>query len=209
MFVTGQAAIHRSVLDQVRRNVVSSKSFKDEADALAEGHLMAYHRAMRAYYNFYAAKSSTPKQGQTTMGAFLKPPPPPVPFPMPKATGFRIGMGPQYLIDLFLKDFTERADYYGRCLAGLGGKAICGDHTFKTAKNVTAADGKRLYAAVWDMMNEWGQIISLMFTESKAMDEIAGALGDLYKAWEDAKAQVRFLQFWEVFFPLFGLVNEY
>lgn len=215
VFVTERAAIHNAVLGQVSRNVISGKSFKDEADGLSELHTDTYYERMLAYYAFHSAKAAAAAtKGQNPISAYFGGPqakPPLVElFPMPKTTGFRIGMGPQYLIELYVRQFNQKANYYARCLAALGGKAICGDHTFKTAKNVTAASGARLFAAVWDMMNEIGQVISLIFTESKSMDEIQATLSTLNKAWEECGAQVRFFHYYlssSFLFISFFLVN--
>ena len=197
--VTHRAAILSSVLELVKRNVINGKSFQDESDALHELHRTSYYQAMRAYYEYYKEKAARDEtdSGQTKIRQFFKPIKKTIEdFPLLDATAYRSGMGSQYLIELYLAEARARWLYQARRLCGLGGKVQAGDHTFKTAKNVTSPDGARSFEAVWDMVNEYNQVVCLIFTSSKSLDEIAPFLRELNDAWEAAGAMVSLRKFY-------------
>lgn len=195
---TARAAILRSVHHMVQRNVINGKSFQDESEALHEVHHKRYYEQMLAYYDFCkrnaarkqpsitsffaapvsAASTSTDSSSKT--------------FPNPKAGEFRAGMGAAFLREVYLAEFKRRQKHLACHLASIGGRALGGDHTFQTAKHVTQAGGEKAYEAVFDIINEYGQIVALLFTGTKAMDEIVPQLQQLYDSWEELESQVSF-----------------
>lgn len=190
---TPRAAIMRSVQHMVQRNVINGKSFQDESEALRELHHKRYYEQMLAYYDyckrnadnkqpsitsFFAASTSTDSSSKN--------------FPNPKAGEFRAGMGSGFLRDVYMAEFSCRQKHLACHLASIGGRALGGDHTFQTAKHVTQAGGEKAYEAVFDIINEFGQIVALLFTGTKSMDEIVPQLQQLYDAWEELESQVSF-----------------
>jgi flagellin-specific chaperone FliS len=210
---TARAALERSVLHMVQRNVINGKSFQDESEALREVHLKRLYEQMVAYYDYCKRRTENkdekkkPKNvdpKQPGIAAFMSAAAPAAPeaststsktpqaFPMPKTTEFRAGMGAGYLISVYLADFKRRQEHLACHLASIGGRALAGDHTFQTAKHVTEVNGSKSYEAVFDMNNEYGQIVALLFTATKSMDEIAPQLQQLNEAWEELKVKVSF-----------------
>jgi hypothetical protein len=211
---TARAAIDQSVLHMVQRNVINGKSFQDESEALREVHLKRSYEQMSTYYEYCKVKSSSKEisvknsgpSKQPGIASFFSAPAPaadapvaststlktPQVFPMPKIGEFRAGMGAGFLRELYLAHFKRRQEHLACHLASIGGRALAGDHTFQTAKHVTQVSGTKSYEAVFDMNNEYGQIVALLFTASKSMEEIAPQLHQLNEAWEELNAQVSF-----------------
>ena len=189
--VTEKAALRVEVMDLLQRDVVSGKSFQDMADALRELHRQHYYRRMLDYYSWQLRQSS-PAGGQRSIAAMFGPRTEVQPYPpLEGVGGYKVGMGRQYLADVYLiAHKSSRRQYQACCMAGLGGRVLAADHTFKVVKNVTSADGSRSFEAVFDVMNEFGQVVALLFTGSKSMEEIEGALCQLNAAWEAAGAPV-------------------
>lgn len=51
-----------------------------------------------------------------------------------------------------------------------------GDHTFKFTKYVRALENCRAFAAVYTIMNEYGEIVAQYFVSTKSLKEIQQAL---------------------------------
>lgn len=193
---TARAAMERSVQHMVRRNVINGKSFQDESDALREVHHQRFYEQALAYYEYLKAKAVSKQRDIASMfkaaEASNSSSKTPEAFPLPKIGEFRAGMGAGFLREAYLTEFKHRQDHLACHLASIGGKALGGDHTFQTAKHVTEAGGEKAYEAVFDIINEYGQIVCLLFTGTKSMVEIAPQLVKLYEAWEELNAQVSF-----------------
>ncbi|KAG7674408.1 hypothetical protein NADE_008166 [Nannochloris sp. 'desiccata'] len=207
---TARAAIERPAMHVVQRNVINGKSFQDESDALREVHLKRVYEQMYAYYDYLKRraensdekrkeKNADPKQ--KSIASFFPAAAPPSDaststtkttqvFPMPKIGEFRVGMGAGFLISVYLAEFKRRQKHLACHLASIGGRALGGDHTFQTAKKVTEVGGEKAYEAVFDIMNEYGQIVALILTNTKSPGEVISQLQDVYSSWEELNAQL-------------------
>lgn len=188
--ITDKVAVGDAVIDLLQRDIVSGKSIQDTSDTFKELQAERYYRQMACYYGFYADQQQRPSsRGQMRIDAAFAPRQPIEAFPpLDTDAGYKVGLGRKALTTYYIARFKERAEYMARWMSALGGRAQKGDHCFKSMNHVTAADGDKVFEAVFDMMNEFSQITMLIFTTSTSMEEISSALAELADGWAAAKA---------------------
>lgn len=191
--ITPKVAVEDTVVELIERDVVSGKSIQDLADTFKELQAARIYKLMDLYYDIHKhGAQRPPSRGQSTLHGFINREPAKIePFPpINSQAGYKIGLGRKAITNYFLESFKLKALYYARTYAGLGGRVQRADHTFKAMKRVTAADGGRVFEAVFDVMNEYAQITMLLFTTTTSLEEVMNNLTALADAWSEVQAQV-------------------
>jgi hypothetical protein len=86
---------------------------------------------------------------------------PPIPFP----TAFLNPPSRQYITQRYLAKADKRRQFIDNQMGSINGKSLLFDHTFKIAKYLKQyAHSDRLFEAVGTVMNEYGQVVSQVFT---------------------------------------------
>lgn len=65
-----------------------------------------------------------------------------------------------------------------------------GDHTFQAASRIRSADGRKDYAAIYSIMNEWSQIVGQWAVGDTSFEQYESGLADVLKRYEDLGYQV-------------------
>lgn len=140
IIVTAEAAVTKTVQRMVQRNVINGKTFQDESDTLTEMHRARHYEQMKSYYQYMVDINKIEQKRATCFGSNVSQKDP---FPKPKTGEFRVCLGPQYLINIYLSVFRNRQEHLARCLESTGGRMLGVDHLFQTVKHIN--DGESLY----------------------------------------------------------------
>ncbi|GAQ92967.1 hypothetical protein KFL_012280010 [Klebsormidium nitens] len=187
---TRGGAIERSLLDTMVRNVVSGASLADQQKMVREAHMRTFVQHKATYIQYAAARV---KLRQQQSGALLFPgvaqPTPPAPADFGEygdRAGYR-GWIPStsWLAGVILASLTGRLAFLERHLAAVDGVFWRGDHTFQAASRIRSADGRKDYAAIYSVMNEWSQIVGQWAVGDTSFDEYAVGLRDVLKRYDD------------------------
>lgn len=77
-----------------------------------------------------------------------------------------------------------------RHLAAVDGVFWRGDHTFQAASRIRSGDGRKDYAAVYSIMNEWSQIVGQWAVGDTSFEQYESGLADVLKRYEGLGCQV-------------------
>lgn len=117
-----------------------------------------YLKRYRYHYDAAHRQRTGARQNQRTLHGFLqrgwkdKPTPPPTKLPFKTPT-------PNFLIDVYIADAEDHADYKRRRQQMLDGRVLAVDHSHKLAK-VIFQNRSRPFEAFYSVANEYGQIIT-------------------------------------------------
>lgn len=102
---------------------------------------------MDSYYAFYSEQQKWPSSRGQRIDAAVAPRQEIMSFPpLDTDAGYKIGLGGKALTHYYITRHGPWEEYMD---AGLG------DHTFNIMNHVTAADGDKVYEAVFDMMHDF------------------------------------------------------
>lgn len=94
---------------------------------------------------------------------------------------------------VILASLNSRLAFLERHLAAVDGVFWRGDHTFQAASRIRSADGRKDYAAIYSIMNEWSQIVGQWAVGDTSFDEYAVGVRDVLKRYDDLGFQVRLI----------------
>ena len=80
-----------------------------------------------------------------------------------------------YLIERVVRLMETDADYTRRRMQMVDGEHLSGDHSFKLAKTIYS-DGGKPFAAMYSIMNEFGQVVAWWLTDGTQMDELKASI---------------------------------
>ncbi|GAQ87318.1 acetamidase/formamidase [Klebsormidium nitens] len=192
---TRGGAIERCLLDTMVRNVASGASIADQQRMVREAHMRTFTQHKNTYIQYAAARA---RRRQAQGGSLLFPgvvqqaPPTPADFgEYGDKEGYR-GWIPStsWIAGVILADLTSRLAFLERHLAAVDGVFWRGDHTFQAASRIRSADGRKDYAAIYSVMNEWSQIVGQWAVGDTSFDDYATGLRDVLKRYDDRGFQL-------------------
>jgi hypothetical protein len=80
-----------------------------------------------------------------------------------------------YLIERVIHLMETDADYMRRRMQMVDGEHLSGDHSFKLAKTIYS-DGGKPFAAMYSIMNEFGQVVAWWLTDGTQMGELKASI---------------------------------
>ncbi|GAQ84142.1 hypothetical protein KFL_001770280 [Klebsormidium nitens] len=192
---TRGGAIERSLLDTMVRNVVSGASIADQQRMVREAHMRTFTQHKCTYIQYAAARARRrQEQGGSLLfpGAVQQTPPAPADFgEYGDKDGYR-GWIPStsWIAGVILASLTSRLAFLERHLAAVDGMFWRGDHTFQAASRIRSADGRKDYAAIYSVMNEWSQIVGQWAVGDTSFDEYAPGIQDVLKRYDELGYQL-------------------
>ncbi|GAQ90322.1 hypothetical protein KFL_006270040 [Klebsormidium nitens] len=192
---TRGGAIERSLLDTMVRNVATGASVADQQKMVKEAHMRTFAQHKNTYYQYAAARV---KLRQEKAGARLFPglsqqqSSPPADFgEYDDKDGYR-GWIPStsWVSGVILASLNSRLEFLCRHLAAVDGSFWRGDHTFQAPSRIRSGDGRKDYAAVYSIMNEWSQIVGQRAVGDTSFEEYESGLAGVLKRYEDLGYQL-------------------
>jgi hypothetical protein len=92
---------------------------------------------------------------------------------------------------VILASLKSRLEFIRRQLAAVDGVFWRGDHTYQAASRIRSAAGSKDFAAIYSIMNEWGQIVAQWAVGDSSFDEYVRGLQGVVKRYEDLGFMVR------------------
>jgi hypothetical protein len=77
----------------------------------------------------------------------------------------------------------EEAAYGNKRMQGMDGKHLSGNHSFKLTKSILS-NGTKTFAAMYTLMNEFGQAVAWWFTTGTGMAELEQSMKKLKHRYE-------------------------
>ncbi|GAQ93224.1 hypothetical protein KFL_013720010, partial [Klebsormidium nitens] len=191
---TRGGAIERSLLETMVRNVASSASVADQQKMIREAHMRTFTQHKNNYIQYAAARAELQ---QKRGGALLFPgvqreSPPPADFgEYDDKEGYR-GWIPStsWIAGVILASLNSRLAFLERHLAAVDGVFWRGDHTFQAPSRIRSAEGRKDYAAIYSIMNEWSQIVGQWAVGDTSFDEYVTGVQDVLKRYADLGFQL-------------------
>lgn len=116
-----------------------------------------------------------------------------VPFGKPGEKYKVYAPGAGYLTDLWLSESVDRLAFQRERMGQVSGRFWRFDWTFRTAKYVRNVEGEKVFTGVFTIMNEYGELVLQLFTQSPDnMQEIDAALQRLQQHLVNNNLQVPF-----------------
>jgi predicted ATPase len=82
-------------------------------------------------------------------------------------------------------------EFICRQLAAIDGVFWRGDHTYQAASRIRSAAGSKDFAAIYSIMNEWGQIVAQWAVGDSSFDEYVRGLQGVVRRYEELGFLVR------------------
>lgn len=183
--LTRKAAVDLGLLNYVEITATTGQSFDEMSSVVSELHKLQFYKDMLIYYGFICERN---RGQQSLVSAFQRQ----VTGSVVPAPNFgTISENSRYCCTklltgrYFAERFTEFVDskrewMQNRMSQTIGGRVLCGDHTFKIASKIyVMRDGKRVYTSVYTIMNEFREIVVQYICRTKSEKEVKGALQQL------------------------------
>jgi hypothetical protein len=94
-------------------------------------------------------------------------------------------------VGVILASLNSRMEFIRRQLAAIDEVFWRGDHTYQAASRIRSAAGSKDFAAIYSIMNEWGQIVAQWAVGDSSFDEYVHGLQAVIKRYEELGLLVR------------------
>lgn len=158
--LTHRGAVHVDVIERLTAACVGGMSFAKAADAIRTAIVSRHSRDHLSYLDYFRHQQRLGKV-QAGEPAFFG-----------SATDAEYLPSSGYLIDVWLDAMEEPLKYAQQHMNTLKGQILCADHCFEAANYVRDAANHKLYAAIFSIWNEWGQVIAQWFTATQSHKEL-------------------------------------
>lgn len=91
---------------------------------------------------------------------------------------------------VILAALLSRLAFLERHLAAVDGRFWRGDHTFQAATRIRSSEGRKDYAAIYSIMNEWSQIVGQWAVGDTSFAEYALGVESVLKRYDALGYQV-------------------
>jgi len=176
VILTHRLAVTEAVFDQMRSCLDAGTGPGPYAKMIEEQHRRRYDRCRLAYLTRVSALRKSPQTGQTSMDAELHQEPPFFSaYEDPEGFG-GVHVTAKYLRSLYTFCMRVLEGHMKRKNANVSAKILSGDHFFKSLRCNFTFGGSRSFEAAYSLVNEHSEVIAVVLTQSKTLEEILAML---------------------------------
>ena len=178
---THRLGVTLAVFDLMRSCLDAGTGPGPFASLLEEHHRRRYERCRVAYLTRLSSLQK-PQSGQTSMHAteLMEEPPVFSTFDDPDGYG-GVSISSNYLRKVYTNCMSKLEGHMKRKNAMVPAKVLSGDHFFKILKCNFTFGGSRSFEAAYSLVNEHSEVIAVVLTQSKSLEEIRGMLTGVAK----------------------------
>ena len=176
VILTHRLAVTEAVFDQMRSCLDAGTGSEPFAKMIEEQHRRRYDRCRLAYLSRVSALRKSPQTGQTSMDPELQKEPPVFSaYDDPEGFG-GVHVTAKYLRTLYTSCMRVLEGHMKRKNANVSAKILSGDHFFKILRCNFTFGGSRSFEAAYSLVNEHSEVIAVVLTQSKSLEEIRAML---------------------------------
>jgi len=177
VILTHRLAVTEAVFELMRSCLDQGTGPGQFTKIIQEHHYRLYDRRRLSYLARVSALRKSPQSGQTSLHASELSEEPPV-FPAfddPEGYG-GIRVSARYLRSVYTFCMRALEGHIKRKNAKVSAKILSGDHFFKILRCNFTFGGSRSFEAAYSLVNEHSEIIAVVLTQSKSLEEIRAVL---------------------------------